>query len=65
MTIMLQVTYILSPAQFYMNIKRAAPTWDRPHNIISSNQLLDKDILKFICRSNRSSSDIFEGNLNL
>lgn len=65
MTIMLQVTYILSPAQFHMNIKRAAPTWDRPHDIISSNQLLDEDILKLVCRSNRSSSDILESNLNL
>lgn len=65
MTIMLKVTYILSPAQIHMNEKTGGPTWDRPHNIISSNQLLDKDILKFICRSNRNSSDIFEGNLNL
>lgn len=65
MTIMLQVTYIPPVHRHIWTEKRAAPIWDRPHNIISSNQLLDEDILKLICRSNRSSSDILESNLNL
>ena len=66
MTTMLQVTYIhFTYTDTYGQKNGRPPIWDRPHNIISSNQLLDEDILKLVCRSDRSSSDILESNLNL